>query len=86
MASAAQSPRPVSPSFALGLPMRREPFPGQKKPPCDAEMLQKTINGGCWVGPGTKKPPCGPEAFDYDGGCYTPIFKLPHSPTSEDPR
>ncbi|MFL5349473.1 MAG: serine/threonine protein kinase [Hyalangium sp.] len=87
LASAVQTPRPGSPAYVLGLPMRREPFPGQKKPPC-APRTQKAINGGCWWGPlGTQKPPCGVEAYDYDNGCYGPVLTLdaPRTPTSEDP-
>jgi hypothetical protein len=87
LASVVQASRPGSPFYALALPMPRQPFPGQTKPPCEPEIQQKAINGGCWVGPlGTKKPPCGPKAFDYDDGCYMPVYDAPRAPTSEDPR
>jgi serine/threonine protein kinase len=78
-------PRVVMPEHALALPMPKNPFPGQRKPPCDPEM-QKAINGGCWAGPiGTKKPPCGKNAVDYDDGCYLPVFDMPAPSTSEQP-
>lgn len=79
-------PKAGVPIYALGLPMPRQPYPGQKKPPCVPE-LQRAINGGCWAGPhATKKPPCGPAAFDYDDGCYIPVIDAPRMPTSEDSR
>ncbi len=86
LASAVNVPRVGVPLYALGLRMPRQPFPGQTKPPCEPE-IQRAINGGCWFGPsGTKKPPCGPKAFDYEDGCYMPVFDAPRAPTSEDPR
>jgi serine/threonine protein kinase len=71
------------PLYAIGLSMPRQPFPWQKKPPC--ERGETAINGGCWFGP-SGKPPCGPRAYDYSDGCYVPMSDPPRAPTSEDPR
>lgn len=85
LSSVQNVPRAVVPPSVLGLRMQKEPLPGQKKPPCEPE-IQTVINGGCWVGPlGKRKPPCGSEAFDYDDGCYMPVFPAPRQPTSEPP-
>jgi eukaryotic-like serine/threonine-protein kinase len=85
LASFQNMPRAVLPPSYLGLRMPKEPIPGQKKPPCEPD-IQKVINGGCWVGPlGTRKPPCGSEAFDYDDGCYMPVFPPPRQPASGTP-
>jgi serine/threonine protein kinase len=85
LASAHALPRNPDPILALGLPMPKQPFPGQRKPPCDP-IAERDINGGCWLGPiGTRKPPCGNVAYDYDGGCYAPNFNAPRQPTSNPP-
>jgi serine/threonine protein kinase len=78
-------PRATAPTYALGLPMPKTPFLGQRKTPCGSE-LQRAINGGCWAGPiGSKRPPCGKDGFDHNDGCYLPIFDAPRQPTSKDP-
>jgi len=85
LASAHVLPRNPGPILALGLPMPKQPFPGQRKPPCDP-VMEKVINGGCWAGPiGSRQPPCGNVAYDYDGGCYMPSLAAPRQPTSDPP-
>jgi len=85
LASAQALPRNPAPILALGLPMPKQPLPGQRKPPCDP-ILERTINGGCWLGPiGTRKPPCGNLGYDYEGNCYAPNFNGPRQPTSDPP-
>lgn len=85
LASAHPFPRDPAPILALGLPMPKQPLPGQRKPPCDP-ILERVINGGCWLGPiGTRKPPCGNLGYDYDGGCYAPNYNGPRQPTSDPP-
>ncbi len=86
LASAAPTARARVPTYALGLPMVKKPFPGQKKPPCDPDT-QRAILGACWVGPiSSKKPPCGAAAYDFEDGCYVPVVDAPATPTSEEPR
>jgi serine/threonine protein kinase len=85
LASAHAFPRDPAPNLALGLPMPKQPFPGQRRPPCDPDA-ERAINGGCWIGPITsKKPPCGTAWYDYDGGCYAPHITAPRQPTSDPP-
>jgi hypothetical protein len=80
-----QAPRTPSPGHVLSLPMPKDPFPGQRRPPCDPKF-ERAINGGCWTGPiGEWKPPCGGRAVDFDDGCYIPVYNLPRQPTSERP-
>jgi eukaryotic-like serine/threonine-protein kinase len=68
----------------IGREMPKEPFKGQRRPPCGE--LEVAINGACWVGPiGKKKPPCGNDGFDHDDGCYIPSFNAPRQPTSGEP-
>ena len=84
LSSAQSAPRVAVPPSFLGLRIPKEPMPGQKKPPC--AIGQRVINGGCWFGPNAMaKPPCGSEAFEYDDGCYMPVFPAPRQPTSEPP-
>lgn len=85
LASAQNIPRTGVPAYAISMPMPKVPFVGQLRPPCNS-TLQQAVNGGCWVGPiGTRKPPCGKDGFDYDGGCYLPVFEAPRQPTSGQP-
>jgi serine/threonine protein kinase len=70
--------------YAIGKSIPKTPFPGQKKPPCDPRT-QRVIIGACWVGPiGTAKPPCGPEAYDWEDGCYVPLIISQRQPTSDE--
>lgn len=85
LASAEVLPR-VGPFISsLGRAMPKQPFPNQRRPPC--ERGERAINGGCWVGPiDLEKPPCGEKMFDYEGRCYFASFDGPRQPTSEEPR
>ncbi|HEX8702811.1 MAG TPA: serine/threonine-protein kinase [Myxococcaceae bacterium] len=60
------------------------PLPGQRKPPCNLAG-EVEIRGGCWLTHPSKKPPCEDNFYEWDGGCYLPIFSQPRVPTS-DPR
>ncbi|HYH96363.1 MAG TPA: hypothetical protein VD972_10350, partial [Hyalangium sp.] len=81
--SAAQSQRPASSFYVLGLPMPKGPQPGQKKPPCDLEAEVAAL-GACWVII-KKDPPCGAVAYDLAGHCVRATFEAPRQPTSEQP-
>jgi serine/threonine protein kinase len=83
LASAQDFPRVEVPLNALGRPVPKEPFPGQRKPPCNPKV-ERVINGACWAG-GIEKPPCGPGAYDYEERCYMPSFNPPRLPTSGEP-
>jgi eukaryotic-like serine/threonine-protein kinase len=83
--SAQDVPRAAVPIYGVVRPMPKQPFPGQLKPPCDPDS-QRVINGGCWFGPSSGlKPPCGKNAFEYEDGCYVPLFDPPRQPTSDSP-
>jgi serine/threonine protein kinase len=84
LASVEQTPRPGSPSYMLGLPMPKEPLPGQKKAPCALEY-EMTALGACWLVL-EKKPPCGNAGHELAGKCVRPSYNAPREPTSEDPR
>jgi serine/threonine protein kinase len=81
--SAAQSPRPASSFYVVGLPMPKTPLPGQKKPPCDLEAEVAAL-GACWVII-KKEPPCGAVGYDLAGHCVRATFDAPLQPTSEQP-
>ncbi|MBN1209231.1 MAG: serine/threonine protein kinase, partial [Myxococcaceae bacterium] len=81
--SAVRPPRSPSPSHGLGLPMPKTPFPGQKKPPCEARS-EKAILGACWVVLEVR-PPCGAAGYEHEGKCLRASFDAPREPTSEQP-
>jgi serine/threonine protein kinase len=70
--------------LSLGRAMPPQPFPDQKRPPC--ERGEKAIMGACWLGPiADEKPPCGQKMFEYQEGCYFVSFTGPKTPTSGEP-
>jgi serine/threonine protein kinase len=82
---AAEAPVRVGvPLHVMGRPMPRQPFPGQRRPPCEARG-EKAINGACWVGVIDERPPCGPKMFDHEDRCYYPSYDAPRQPSSEQP-
>ena len=60
----------------------QEPFPFQKRAPCDATLYEVEINDGCWVGVLGAKPPCG-RLYRYENACYRPIAADPKKPITE---
>jgi serine/threonine protein kinase len=71
------------PYDSLGAPMPKQPFPAQRKPPCDDS--ETAIYGGCWVRVWGKEPPCGQKMFDYEKGCYKPSVDMPRTPAAGEP-
>lgn len=67
----------------VGLDMPKNPFPGQRTPPCEKPEIE--VNGGCWVRLADATPPCGPRSYEWQKGCYWPSFENPRPPTSEQP-
>jgi eukaryotic-like serine/threonine-protein kinase len=82
LASSEDFPRVGVPVNVMGRSMPKQPFPGQRKPPCE-ERVEKAINGACWVGVADEKPPCGPKMFDHEDRCYLPSYDAPRQPASE---
>ena len=71
--------------LSLGRALPKQPFPSQRRPPCDRG--EREINGGCWIIVGAEeKPPCGEKMFDYEGRCYFASFEGQRLPTSDEPR
>ncbi len=64
----------------LALPLPREPFKGQKRPPCK-RYLQVELVGACWM-PHELKAPCPDELYEYQGKCYAPVFIATPPPQS----
>jgi hypothetical protein len=56
----------------LARPLPREPFKGQKRPPC-TRYTEVELVGACWA-PHKLKAPCPEELFEYKGECYIPAF------------
>jgi serine/threonine protein kinase len=83
--SAQDVPRAAALIYGMGRALPKQPYPNQRKPPCDP-VSERVINGGCWFPrSGTLKPPCGKNAFEYEDGCYVPMFDPPRQPTSDPP-
>jgi hypothetical protein len=61
-------------------PLPREPFKGQKRPPC-SRYVEVELMGACWV-PHELKAPCPDELYEHQGKCYLPIFSARPPPQS----
>ena len=70
---------------ALGLPMPKKPWPGQARPDaagkCEGKA-ERAINGGCWIRLGDIEPPCDARSYEWNGGCYLPMFPPRRDDTS----
>jgi hypothetical protein len=64
----------------LARPLPREPFEGQKRPPCTRDTEVELI-GACWV-PHALKAPCSENLYEEQGECYLPIFSAKPAPQS----
>jgi hypothetical protein len=64
----------------LALPLPREPFNDQKRPPC-TRYVQVELVGGCWV-PHKLKAPCPGELYEHKGECYLPVRATKPPPPS----
>lgn len=70
-------------SGGVSLDMPKQPFPGQRLPPCEKPLA--TVNGGCWVRAGDVMPPCGANYYEWKKGCYVPMFS-PLRPQTSHPQ
>jgi hypothetical protein len=66
--------------FVFAWPLPREPFKGQKRPPCNRRSEVELV-GGCWA-PHKLKAPCPEDLFEYQGECYIPAFSAKPPPQS----
>ncbi|QRK11255.1 hypothetical protein JQX13_14965 [Archangium violaceum] len=64
----------------LARPLPREPFKGQKRPPC-TRYTEVELVGACWM-PHKLKAPCPDAIFEYQGECYAPVFSAKPPPQS----
>ncbi len=66
--------------FVLARPLPREPFKGQKRPPC-TRYTEVELIGACWV-PHKLKGPCPDNLYEHQGECYLPMFSVKPPPQS----
>jgi hypothetical protein len=64
----------------LARPLPKEPFKGQKRPPC-TRYTEVELVGACWA-PHELKAPCPEDLFEYQGKCYLPSFSAKPPPSS----
>jgi hypothetical protein len=64
----------------LARPLPREPFKGQKRPPC-TRYAEVELVGACWL-PHKLKAPCPDVLYEYQGECYSPAFSAKPPPQS----
>jgi len=64
----------------LTRPLPKEPFKGQKRPPC-TRYTEVELVGACWM-PHKLKAPCPEDLFEYQGECYVPSFSARPPPSS----
>ncbi|AKI99461.1 hypothetical protein ATI61_109334 [Archangium gephyra] len=64
----------------LARPLPKEPFKGQKRPPC-TRYTEVELVGACWA-PHKLKAPCPETLFEYQGECYLPSFSARPPPSS----
>ena len=74
----ADTPLQGQPMF--GRPLPKEPFEGQKRPPC-TRYTEVELVGACWA-PHKLNAPCPDELFEHQGECYMPSFSAKPPPSS----
>ncbi len=57
------------------------PFKDQKTPPCDRDLRESELNGGCWQKV-DRTAPCGPKLFEHQGSCYRWIKRAERPPNT----
>jgi hypothetical protein len=65
---------------ALTRPLPKEPFKGQKRPPC-TRYTEVELVGACWMQHALTAP-CPETIFEYQGKCYVPAFSAKPPPSS----
>jgi hypothetical protein len=61
-------------------PLPKEPFKGQKRPPC-TRYAEVELVGGCWAQHALMAP-CPETLFEHQGKCYIPAFSAKPPPSS----
>ena|GEM_PF-297871 len=78
--SALEDPTSQEGQPMLARPLPREPFKGQKRPPC-TRYAEIELVGACWM-PHEMKAPCPNVLFEHQGKCYAPVFRAQAPPQS----
>ncbi|WP_375766415.1 hypothetical protein NR798_32635 [Archangium gephyra] len=66
--------------FVLARPLPKEPYKGQKRPPC-TRYTEVELVGACWM-PHELKAPCPDSLHEHQGKCYVPAFSAKPPPSS----
>lgn len=64
----------------LARPLPKEPYKGQKRPPC-TRYTEVELVGACWI-PHKLKAPCPESLHEHQGECYVPAFSAKPPPQS----
>jgi hypothetical protein len=64
----------------LARPLPKEPYKGQKRPPC-TRYTEVELIGACWI-PHRLKAPCPDSLHEYQGECYVPAYSAKPPPSS----
>ncbi|HYO56556.1 hypothetical protein [Archangium sp.] len=64
----------------LARPLPKEPYKGQKRPPC-TRYTEVELIGACWI-PHRLKAPCPESLHEHQGECYVPAFSAKPPPSS----
>ncbi|HEX5748806.1 MAG TPA: hypothetical protein VFZ09_21370 [Archangium sp.] len=71
---------PPQEQTVLARPLPKEPYKGQKRPPC-TRYTEVELVGACWI-PHELKPPCPESLHEHQGKCYLPAFSAKPPPQS----
>jgi predicted Ser/Thr protein kinase len=74
---------PESKRSSVALEMPKDPFPSQRRPPCERPTIE--IYGGCWGRLAEAFPPCGNTSYEWKDGCYLPSMVPRRPDTSQQP-
>jgi hypothetical protein len=64
----------------LARPLPKEPYKGQKRPPC-TRYTEVELIGACWI-PHELKAPCPDSLHEHQGECYLPAYSAKPPPQS----
>jgi len=71
---------PPQEEIVLTRPLPKEPYKGQKRPPC-TRYTEVELVGACWI-PHELKAPCPDSLHEHQGKCYLPAFSAKPPPSS----
>ncbi|WP_263437688.1 serine/threonine protein kinase [Stigmatella hybrida] len=83
LAAAARFEAAAQPKEIVALEMPKQPFTGQKRPPCKPHR-EMEIRGGCWIALNVHAP-CEDDGYEWDGKCFLPVKARPRPNTSKHP-